>query len=275
MTDSDRDSQGFYKLRRTYSELFKKTNYLAKGVKVVQNRITEYDIRSSNTSILREAYKLRVSTLDALEALPGRDRKVIIGKMIRNDKSLQKVISTGVVEAKRKLFQANGIQDAEVLSIKNDAVFIIGRKLRQTVFGAIEFRPKNVYSVYLNIEKIEFYYDKARDTVDVKGVRDSVVEDPDQQSGMIRFFATVMRYLMFDQRDKLRKYLIDFSNAYKEKTLPVQYYKEFNEYNIYRTMMETEGFSFNMTVAGDKDKDIINGVYNYKRFVLPLIQEYI
>lgn len=275
MTDSDRDSQGFYKLRRTYSELFKKTNYLAKGIKVVQNRITEYDIRSSNTSILREAHKLRVSTLDALEALPGRDRKVIIGKMIRNDKSLQKVISTGVIEAKRKLFQANGIQDAEVLSIKNDAVFIIGRKLRQTVFGAIEFRPKNVYSVYLNIEKIEFYYDKARDTVDVKGVRDSVVEDPDQQSGMIRFFATVMRYLMFDQRDKLRKYLIDFSNAYKEKTLPVQYYKEFNEYNIYRTMMETEGFSFNMTVAGDKDKGIINGVYNYKRFVLPLIQEYI
>lgn len=275
MPDNDRDRQGFFKLRRTYSELFKKTNYLAKGISVVQNRITEYDIRSSNTSILREAHKLRASTLDALEALPGKDRKVIVGKMIRKDKSLQKVISKGVTEAKRKLFEANSVQDAEILSIKNDAVFIIGRKLRHTVFGAIEFRPKNVYALYLNIERIEFYYDKARDTVDVKGVRDTTVEDPDHQEGMVRFFSTVMRYLVFDQKEKLRKYLIEFSTAYKEKTLPVQYYKEFNEYNVYRTVMSTGDFSFNLTVAGDKDRDIINGVYNYKRFVLPLIQEYI
>ncbi|MCM1294997.1 MAG: hypothetical protein NC311_05600 [Muribaculaceae bacterium] len=273
--DQDHDRLGFYKLRRTYSELFKKTNYLAKGIYLVQNRITEYDIRSSNTSILREAHRLKSSTLDALEALPGKDRKVIVGKMIRKDKSLQKVISKGVTEAKRKLFEANGVQDSEILSIKNDAVFIIGRKLRRTQFGAIEFRPKNTYSLYMNIEGIEFYYSKADNRVDVKGVRDEVVEDPDHQEGMIQFFVTVMRYLVFDRKDSLRKYLIEFSTAYKEKTLPVQYYKEFNAYNIYRTYMNTGEFSFNLTVAGDGDRDDINGVYNYKRFVLPLIQEYI
>lgn len=275
MPDQDHDNFGFYKLRRTYSELYKKTNYLAKGITVIQNRITEYDIRSSNTSMLREAHRLKSSTLDALEALPGKDRKVIIGKMIQRDRSLQKVIAKGVTESKRKLFEANNVQDSEILSIKNDAVFIIGRKLRHTTFGFVEFRPKNTYALYLNIEKIEFYYDKTRDTVDVKGVKDAVVEDPDHQAGMVRFFATVMRYLMLDHKDRLRKYLIEFSTAYKEKDLPVQYYKEFNEYNVYRSIMSTGDFSFNLTAAGEKDKDIINGVYNYMRFVLPLIQEYI
>ena len=275
MPDADRDRAGYFKLRRTYSELYKKTNYLAKGITVVQNRITEYDIRSSNTSILRETRLLKDSTLKALEELPGKERKVIVGKMIRKDKSLQNVISRGVIRAKRRLFEANSIQDQEVLSIKNDAVFIIGRKLRTTVFGPIEFRPKNVYAMYMNITGIEFYYDKSRDTVDVKGVRDATVEDPDHQEGMIRFFSTVMRYLVFDRRDRLRQYLIEFSNAYKAKELPVQYYKEFNEYNIYRTDMATDQFAFNLTSAGEGDKDMINGVYNYKRFVLALIQEYI
>lgn len=275
MSDNDRDRYGFYQLRRTYSSLFKNTNYLAKGVTVVQNRITEYDIRHSNTSILREARLLKTSTLDALDALPGKDRKVIVGKMILKDRSIQKVISRGVKEAKRKLFEANGVQDSEILSIKNDAVFIIGRKLRYTTFGTIEFRPKNVYSLYLNIEKIEFYYDKVRDTVDVKGVNDIVVEDPDHQAGMVQFFSTVMKYLVFDRRDKLRQYLIEFSEDYKAKKLPVQYYKEFNSYNVYRTYMDTGEFSFNLTAAGEDDKEMINGVYNYKRFVLPLIQRYI
>ena len=78
MPDADRDRAGYFKLRRTYSELYKKTNYLAKGITVVQNRITEYDIRSSNTSILRETRLLKDSTLKALVELPGKDRKVIV-----------------------------------------------------------------------------------------------------------------------------------------------------------------------------------------------------
>ena len=45
--------------------------------------------------------------------------------------------------------------------------------------------------------------------------------------------------------------------------------------NIYRTDMATDQFAFNLTSAGEGDKDMINGVYNYKRFVLALIQEYI
>ena len=271
--NSDRDRQGFYVLRRTYSSLYKRSSYLS-PISIIQNRITEYDIRSANTSALRQSGMIKASTLDRIDALPNKDRKVMIGNIEKKDPRLKDVIAREITRAKRSLMEANNIQDSEILSIKNDAIFIIGRKLKYTKFGMMEFRPKNSYSLYMNIEKVEFYYDRVRDTVDVKGVNDRVVLEPDHQNGMVRFFATVMRYLIYDRRDALRQYLIEFSVAYKEKKLPVQYYREFNKDNIYRTGIELSGYSFNMTVASEDDKADINGVYNYMRFILPLIQLY-
>jgi len=272
---TDRDRQGFYSLKRKYSELYKRVNYIQRDIDLIQNKITEYDIRSANTSILEQNHKLKKATLEAINSLPGKDRKVIIGKMIKNDPSLQKVIVRGVIRAKRDLFSANLIQDADVLSIKNDAVFIIGRKLRYTSFGAIEFRPKHVYSLYMNIDGTEFYYDKTEQRVSVKGIRDEIVEHPDHQAGMMQFFVTVMKHLMLDRRDALRKYLIEFSSAYKEKKLPPCYYRELSSDNFYRTKMALGDYTFALDYASEDELELIDGVYNYKRFVLPLIQKYI
>lgn len=269
-----RDKQGFYVLDRTYSELFKRHQYLT-PLPIVQNKITEYDIRSANTSALRQARKIKPSTLAKIEALPKHEREVAVGKMIRIDKSIQKTISREITHAKMELFRDNGVQDSEILSIKNDAVFIIGRKLRHTVFGEMEFKAKNIYALYINIDKIEFYYDQRAHSVTVKGIDDKVVEHPDHQEGMMSFLANVMRFLVFDRRAALCRYLIEFSNAYKEKTLPVQFYRELNPANIYRTDIDIAGFSFNLERATDSDRESINGIYNYTKFVLPLIQVYI
>jgi len=261
-------------LKRTYSDLYKKVNYTT-PVQMVQNRIIEYDIKSANISMLRQAGVVKSSTLDELEKLPKKDRQVLIGKMQKLDPKLKKVIARGIIQAKHDLFQANGIQDSEVLSIKNDALFIAGRRLKYTKFGEVEFRPKNTYSFYIKIEGIEFYYDSKNDIVAVKGVNDSIVEHPDHQEGMIRFFAKVMKFMVYDHRDALRRYLIEFSDDYKNKRLPVQYYREFGSANIYRTNMGIAEYSFNLVAAGEDDKEIINGVFNYMKFVLPLIQTFI
>lgn len=272
--DPDRDRQGFYTLRRTYSELYKKVNYTT-PVQMVQNRIIEYDIKSANISMLRQAGVVKSSTLDELEQLPKKERQVIIGKMQKIDPKLKKVIARGIIQAKHDLFRANGIQDSEVLSIKNDALFIAGRKLKHTKFGEVEFRPKNTFAFYIKIEGIEFYYDSKNDSVAVKGINDAIVEHSDHQEGMIRFFAKVMRFMVYDHKDALRKYLIEFSDDYKNKRLPIQYYREFSSDNIYRTDMEISEYSFNLVSAGDADKEMINGVFNYMKFVLPLIQTFI
>lgn len=273
-TDPNRDRRGFYVLRRYYSELYKKTNYLA-PLTMVQNRITEYDIQAANITMLRQAHKVKPSTLAEIEALPKHDRQVIIGKMMKRDKSIKNTIYRGIIRAKQALFEANGVQDNEVLAIKNDAVFIIGRKLKTTQFGEVIFRPKHTYSLYLNIEGTEFYYDGKAGSITVKGISDTIVEDSDHQNGIVIFFRTVMKCLVLDRKDALRRYLIEFSEAYKSRELPIQYYKEFNSENVYRTDIDIAGYTFNLTAAGEGEKEIINPVYNYMRFVLPLIQAFI
>lgn len=274
MSDVVLDNEGFHLLLPTYSELWKKTNYLTKETQVI-NRIYEYDIKSANTSALRNARRLRVETLNELEQLSKHDREVHIGKMISQDKSIGKTIKHEISRAKRQLFMANGIQDDEILSIKNDAIFVIGRRLTKTEFGSMVFKEKNVYAGYLTFDKLELYYDRKNGTVDIKGIRDDILADKDHQFGMIQFLRQVMEYLVMDRRQALTDYLIQFSDDYKNKRLPVQYYKEMNGHNIYRMGSVYVGFTFQMKVATDEDKPEISGVYNYMRFVLPMIHRFV
>lgn len=271
----ERDAEGFLVLKRSYSELYKKTNYIA-NLDRVQNRIYEYDLHSANISALRATGKFDEHMLDILENSEKQVREKAVGKMIRRDtsKTIYGYISRGIRRAKEQLFRFNGLQDDEILTIKNDAVFVIGRKLKYTTFGPYDFRLKNVYSSFLRVDKIEIYYDKRNKTVAIKGVNDTVLEHPDHQVGMVKFFLQIFKYLDLDQMTDLRKYLIEFSHDYKAKKLPHQYYREFNANNIYRTSIALAGFEYNLEEIGPKDMDIINPIYNYRRFVLPMIQEF-
>lgn len=273
MDDLVRDKDGFVQLVPKCSNLYKRINYHSPA-ELVLNRIYEYDLRSANTSALRASGTLKPATLIALEELPKHDREVMIGKMIQKNPAIRDVIVWGVSKAKMKLFMANHVQSEEVQAIRNDAVCIIGRRLPRTQFGSFVFR-ETVYSVYMVVEKIEFYYNRKSGVIDVKGIKDPVVQDPDHQKGILVFIRTVMDHLLMDRRDALRRYLIQFSCDYKEKKLPVEYYKEFSRENIYRSLMDLNGWTFNRTAASEKDKPDLNGVYNYKRFVLPLIQKYV
>lgn len=268
-----RDRDGFIILKRTYSDLYSKMNYLT-PIQSIQNRIFEYDIKSANVSMLRASGKVNEETLDKLDALDKSAREVAVGMMIKRDKNVWKIIKKGIARAREDLFAANQIQDFEVVSIHNDAVLVSGRKLKVTKFGPVEFKLKKQYAAFQQINKTELYYDRRNNTVDIKGVRDDVTEEEDHQQGMIRFFTQVFEYLVYDQRDALRKYLIDFSRDYKAKRLPHQYYRELSSENCYRTIFEVAGFEYNLIDIGDADLDIINPVFNYRRYILPMIQQY-
>ena len=224
--------------------------------------------------MLRRAKLIKEKDLQAIEALPKHDREVLIGQMIKQDKNIGKIIRKGITEGKRLLFEANGIQTDEIQAIRSDAVCILGRKLKVTEFGPIVFRP-TTYSMYMKVEGIEYYYQSSENRVDVKGIKDETIEEEDHQNGMMTFLATVMGYLVRDRRDALRKYLIEFSEAYKAKELPICYYREMSNLNAYRTTMEVSDLAYVMTSVPKEDIPLINGTYNYKRFVLPMIQQYV
>lgn len=279
MTDQElleqyRGKDGFIHLQRTYSTLFEKTVYTT-SLNLIINRITEYDIKAANVSALEASGKFSQKTIEQLRALPKEDREVTIGKMQREVKGITKIIQRGIKHAKEMLFEANMIQDNEVVSIKNDAVFVVGRKLKQTKFGSFQFVPKNSYSLFMKMDKLEFYYDGRHREVTIKGIGDDVLSEQDHKDGMLKFFDHVFYYLTTDRREELRRFLIEFVDDYKNKRLPVCYYRELNSYNIYRTIIEIAEFSYNLEIISEDDKEMINGIYNYKRFILPIVQTFL
>ena len=255
------------------SNLWQNHSYLNKNIThILSSYISEYDIAKANIHVLYEAGVITKEQFDYLYNADRMTRQITIGNMIKKNRNVYTIIQNGIIEAKKKLFIANEIQDYDVLSIKNDAVFIIGSKLKYTKFGPFEFKPKHQYAAYMMIDKIEFYYDKKNRSITVKGVRDEVVNDPDHQKGIVQFFLKIFKYLVMDQRQDLWNFLIDFVRQYKAKELPFYYYKEFNGDNIYRTIIELAGFEYNLTEIGEDDLDIINPIYNYTRYILPIIR---
>lgn len=268
-----RDKDGFIVLQCTYSSLYKKSSYLT-PLQSIQNRIFEYDIKAANISVLRASGKVEDKTLDKLESLDKAAREVAVGMMIKKNRDIWKLITKGIARAREDLFAANQVQDYEVVAIHNDAVLISGRKLKVTKFGPVEFKLKGQYAAFQQINKTELYYDRKAKRVDIKGVKDTVLQEPDHQNGMLQFFTRVFEFLIYDQHDQLRKYLIEFTRAYKAKELPHCYYRELSSDNCYRTTFEVAGFEYNLDEIGKADLDIINPIFNYRRFILPLIQQY-
>ncbi len=272
--DVTRDESGFMTLIKPYSKLYKKITYTT-PLTQIHNRIYEYDIKAANLTMLAGSGEIKQSDIDKLSKMPKQLREEAIGKMIRRDKSIYKIISKGIYSARHRLFMLNSIQDSDVVAIKNDAVFIAGKPLTKTSFNGIEFKVKNQYSMFICIDKTEFYYSRRSNTLHIKGVSDSVLDTEDHQNGMVRFFTDVFNLVSLDRKDALRKMLIKFNHDYKNMKLPHEYYRELNSDNLYRTKIELSGYGFNLTEIGEDMKHVINPTYNYMRYILPIIRMYV
>lgn len=270
-----RGRDGFIHLKRKYSTLFEKTNYTTE-LPFIINRITEYDLKAANISAMEASGKFDPKVIARLRDMPKEQREITVGLMEREDRSITKIKKRGIQHAREMLFDANKLQDIEIVSIKNDAVFVAGRRLKYTDFGSYHFIPKNVYSLFMQLDKrLEFYYDGKHKRVDVKGLGKDVPEDPDHQNGMLKFFQNVFQYLVQDRRAQLKQYLIEFVEAYKAKELPICYYKEMNSYSIYRSNLIIGTDSYYMTEASEEDLESINGIYNFTRYILPIVQTFL
>lgn len=274
----ERDENGFIVLKPKCSELYKNVNYLTPLPRCV-NSIYEYDIKHANLSMLWESGYLSGKQVKQFEEMGKQARNVTIGKMILKDRRISKIISNGIIQAKQNLFMENNIQDSEIISIKNDAIFICGRKLKTTTFGKVEFVVKNRYTLFHKINNLEFYSDVKNQVIHVKGLDDNILEEPDHQNGILQFLLKVFRYLMYDRMDDLREYLLKFVDDYKNYQLPHEYYRELNAENIYRLKYIgfdiDDDYTFNLDYMNEKLKPELNINYNYIFYVLPILRLYL
>ena len=124
------------------SELWEMSNFTANISYLVNTYIYELDIQKSNINVLFLKGIIDQETYDKLYDAPRMVRQCYIGNL-QKDIRVVKALQEGVKEARKALIETNAIQPHEVLSIKNDAVFLIGRLPQTTEFGMIKFIAKN------------------------------------------------------------------------------------------------------------------------------------
>lgn len=214
------------------SELWSNINYLANISYINNTFIYEMDISKANINVLKSKGILDDNTYNFLYGLEHNMRYRYIGKMIQRDPSIQKVLTNGIIEAKRLLFESNNIQDYEVLSIKNDAVFIIGRELINRDFGLIKFITKGVFTGFYRIGRLlEFYYfynkiDK-EERITVKGIGDDTWLTL-HNDYIINLFKDIFYTLQCNTVEEAIKKLKIFYFNYVNLDLPVGFYREFD-----------------------------------------------
>ena len=214
-----------------YSGYWKSKNYICNIPFIISRHIYEYDISKANINVLYYLGEIDKDYYEKLKSLPRMKRQIEIGYLIKYTEGLSDRLSNGIAMFREKLFEANDIQDYEVLSIKNDAVFVIGRKLNVTKFDNVEFVLKNHYTTYVRLDKhIEVYFESntidGTISLDIKGISDIKLELHHQY--MATLIADILYYMETNNIADGLTYISDIYNKYIERQLPIGYYRNFN-----------------------------------------------
>lgn len=209
--------------------------------------IIEYDMQDAGFSLIKQFNLLPEEKIRELTKLgKGLTRHIEIGKLQGNDPVFSKALSSKFTDLRTIFIQMNKLTDDEILSVKKDAIFTIG-KCSKTRFGSIQFIPKNTYTSYVrfpNINNMEIYY--SQDQIDIKGISDSVINR--HRLYMLDFIREIIE--MIENKDtRVKRYIRRFIDDYKFNNLDNGYYLEFN----------------------NRSKDI-NPLFNFREVIIKFLQ---
>ena len=95
---------------------------------------------------------------------------------MQKDKNVAQILNDGLAEYRQKFLETNQIPIQNLLSVKNDAMFLIDFVPQFTKFDNIEFVRKNIYTSFYHLGNLEIYYylDSINDkeVIDIKGIDD-------------------------------------------------------------------------------------------------------
>ena len=247
------------------SKLYEKVNYLANVNNIINNYITEYDIAKANINVLYREKAISKDQYDYYYNLPKLQREIEIGLLQREIPRMSKILKDGIIKAKKEFFEANNIQDHQVLAIKNDAVYIIGiNKALFTVFDNIEFKSKNIYTSYYHIDKTEMYYFNNMisnvEKIDVKGISDNALEY--HRNYFLEFLLTVFDMAQKEPVVEVLEFINAFYTNYMTLSLDIEYYREFNNESLFLLKSDSEYSVFKARCIDKSKKQFIDISYN-------------
>ncbi|MGL5718402.1 MAG: hypothetical protein ACRCX2_35690, partial [Paraclostridium sp.] len=129
------------------SKLYQRENYTTES-RYENAVIREYDIRNAGFNIIKQYKLLSQEKIDELEVMDKQSRNRAIGILQINDKKLARDLTKGFESARKAFFEANNIEDWDVIAIKKDAIFVKDKVCTEVEFGYINFAIKNKYTAF-------------------------------------------------------------------------------------------------------------------------------
>ena len=256
--------------------LWDKVNYTADISYLTNVFITEYDISKCNINVLYTKGIIDKATYDYLYNSERMVRQTFVGKLQKDNQEVVRALKSGIIEAKKMFFEANGIDDRDILSIKNDAVFLINKKPTITKFGLIEFMPKGVYTSFFKFRGIEVYYYfnnmNKMEYVDVKGISEENLAK--HEGSFLQLLKDVFYSIQINGPEITLRMIKDFYLEYVSRKLPVTFYRKFdtssNYHYIHNTIINT---GFEAEYVTEDAKNMLDITYNLG--ILMQLQRYV
>lgn len=252
-------------------ELWKKTGYLNKDIDYLFNcEIREYDLKAADMSLMKQFKLVSAETIASLEKMDNQARHVRTG-MMQKDKKFAKVLVEAFKEARRMFFEANDIETSDVLSIKKDAIFIINKDCVHHTFGALDFRIKNRYLGYMNLNRLELYFTDSNTPLDVKGLGKEAPEK--HKDYLLDFIRDVFSYRIYNSYPQLIHLITEFITAYRNRELDIGYYRQMDSQSYFRVRDHDE----DILIDGVSEDaiDQIDISYNYAHYLIPIVNFFI
>lgn len=220
------------------SNLYNKMDYIMAPKYSINRKIREYDLSKANISALLWTGRISESEYNQYLVMDKNTRERLIGLAIGKDKSIYDSIQEGIIYAKKQLFETNGLEDKNIVSIHNDAVFVRSNNpLPNVQFGPFIFNIKNQYTTYMRLDKLEVYFiaeEKMGEVsikIDIKGLGDNVIES--HRNGMMDVISKVCYFLECGNIVEAIEYMNITYRDFAYRQLPLTFYRSFDNDNAY------------------------------------------
>lgn len=263
------------KITSNHSKLYKKDLYTTEEYDyIIGKRIVEYDIKSAGINLCKYYRLLPKEKLKFLDTLDKNSQKIQIGKYMRSDPEFNENHTKSFKWIRKEFFKKNEIQDKDIVSIKKDAIFIVGRKCKNNVFENVEFVEKNVYTSFHKFGNVELYYNSRKDILDVKGINNNLLYQHDAFMSVLKGIFKLIENN--DKHDEFIKFIKRFTEEYKNGKLDIEYYREFNSGSnfILKNDDSDQNYVFGLSSIDNSLSDRLDISYNYINYILPIIQRF-
>jgi len=235
--------------------------------------ISEVDMRDAGMTVIRSEGLLPQAEIDFLERLPKAERSIAVGRLSgersrAGGRSLSEEITRGIRLRVESMLEANEIGTDSLLSVKRDAVFVMGRPPTRLVLedGTV-FRVKGTYTAYARLGRVELYCVPRWKRWDAKGISE-------EKRGLHGDFTVqlAMDFLGLWQGGDPREAaatLQQFRGDYVARRLPIGFYREFNSESSFCLQAGRSRFLSDSLGEGFP-KESLDVAYNLRNVIIPL-----